>query len=106
MQEEISLYNQLRRNPPQIKLKGELNKIIINMVSCMCNNKSQIIIMKKDNIYSIWSTLSSGMGYAMSNYGMKHTTSDIIWEAEDHNWDKVIEMINSGTSVIESIKAR
>ena len=103
---EKSQYLELKQNPPKIKLEGSLDKIIINMVSCMCDNKSQITIMRKDNNYSIWATLGSGMGYSISNYQFKHPVNDIIWEAEELNWKEVIKMINSGTAVIESVKSR
>jgi hypothetical protein len=37
---------------------------------------------------------------------MKHPKHDVEWEADSENWDKVIEMINSGTALIESVKSR
>ena len=37
---------------------------------------------------------------------LEHSRNDVIWEAESGNWDKVIKMLNSGTSAIESIRVR
>jgi len=42
----------------------------------------------------------------LSNWQMKHPIHDIEWEADDNNWEGVIEMINSGTELIESVKSR
>jgi hypothetical protein len=46
------------------------------------------------------------MGNAFSNYQIKHSKEEIEWEADDNLWGGVIAMINSGTSVIESVKSR
>jgi hypothetical protein len=48
----------------------------------------------------------SGNGFSLSNWLMKHPKHDIEWEADGGDWDRVIEMINSGTEVIESVKSR
>ena len=45
-------------------------------------------------------------GFAYSNWQIKDRKDDIEWVADEGNWDKVFEMINSGTSTIESIKYR
>lgn len=47
-----------------------------------------------------------GMGYAISNWQMKHPKHEIEWEADENMWGGVIAMINSGTSVIEEVKSR
>ena len=48
----------------------------------------------------------SGMGYAFSNWQIKHSKSDIEWMADANKWNEVIIMINTGTSIIEKVKSR
>lgn len=85
-----------------IPAKGvKVSKMIIDMVSCMCDNKSQISI----TIDSDKSTASiSGMGNSLSNYQFKHSVADIQWEIESGEWLTALKMIESGTSIIASIK--
>ena len=40
------------------------------------------------------------------NFQIKFDKDDIEWEADDSNWNKVFDMINSGTSKIDNIKSR
>lgn len=47
-----------------------------------------------------------GMGFSINNWSMKHEKYEIEWEADENEWGGVIAMINSGTSVIESVKSR
>ena len=47
-----------------------------------------------------------GMGFSISNWQMKNEKHEIEWTADDEGWDEVIKMINSGTSVIESVISR
>jgi hypothetical protein len=103
----MSKYRELRMNKPQLTIKEEAREVIFTLVSCMCNNVSYVKFYKNDNgDFRIQSTTKNGMGNAFSNYQIKHPKDDIEWEADDNNWDKVITMINSGTSVIESVKSR
>jgi hypothetical protein len=103
----MSKFRQLHFNPPVLNVKKDANVVIFNMVSCMCDNKSQIKFKKNSDVdFSMRATLPSGMGYSLRNYQMEHSVTDIVWEAEDSNWDKVIKMINSGTARIESVKSK
>ena len=47
-----------------------------------------------------------GMGFAISNWQMKYQKHEIEWKADENMWDEVIKMINSGTSIIESVMNR
>jgi hypothetical protein len=46
------------------------------------------------------------MGFAISNWQMKYEKHEIEWTSDHEGWDEVIKMINSGTSVIESVISR
>lgn len=103
----MSLYRELRQNPPKLNIEGRPDKILIDMVSVMCDNRSQIVITKKENgDYSFHAKLRSGMGYSFSNYQTGHSKEDIKWEMDSANWEEVLKMINNGTAAIENIKCR
>jgi hypothetical protein len=46
------------------------------------------------------------MGFAVSNWQMKHEQYEVEWEADENMWGGVIAMINSGTAAIESVVSR
>jgi hypothetical protein len=103
----MSKYRELRVNPPQLTIKEGAREVIFKLVSCMCDNVSYIKFYQNDKEYfRMQSTTKNGMGNALSNFQMKHTKEEIEWEADDENWNTVIEMINSGTSLIEEVKSR
>jgi hypothetical protein len=103
----MSKYRELRINQPQLTIKEGAREVIFKLVSCMCNNVSYMKFYKNDNgDFRMQSTTKNGMGNALSNFQMKHTKEEIEWEADDENWNTVIEMINSGTSLIEEVKSR
>lgn len=98
----MSKYQELRQNPPKLTIKKEAKEVIFKTVSCMCDNIHYLRFKKNDNgEFKI-----DGMGYAVSNWQMKHPKHEIEWEADENMWGGVIAMINSGTSVIESVKSR
>ena len=103
----MNKYRELRVNRPQLTIKEGAREVIFTLVSCMCDNVSYMKFYKNDNgDFRIQSTTKNGMGNALSNYQMRHSKEEIEWEADDNNWDRVTRMINSGTSVIESVKSR
>ena len=98
----MSKFRNLRVNPPKIQVKGSVREVIFTTISAMCDNVGTLKFKKNaDGDFKI-----SGMGFAISNWQMKSPTHDIEWAADDADWDKVIEMINSGTSVVEKVKSR
>ena len=101
----MSKYKDLLLSKPKLKIKEKANDVIFTLVSCMCDNVSYIRFYKKDTEFNL-SHYNSNVGLAFSNLQCKFEKHDILWEAEDNNWEKVIEMINSGTSVIAKVKSR
>ena len=79
-----------------------LREVIFETISCMCDNK-HFIKLKKN---SEGDFKMSGNGFALSNWQMKHAIHDIEWEADDNNWGAVVNMINTGTSKINTVKCR
>ena len=98
----MSKYVELRRNPPKLIIKTEAREVIFKTISCMCDNVGYLRFKKNsDGDFKL-----DGMGFAVSNWQMKHPTHEIEWEADENEWGGVIAMINSGTEVIESVSSR
>lgn len=98
----MSKYDELKRNPPKIKIKEDAREVIFETISCMCDNKDRIRFKKDSDGYF----KMSGMGSSLKNWGMKHHHTDIEWTADEEKWKEVISMINSGTSKVSSAKSR
>jgi hypothetical protein len=98
----MSKYRELRLNAPKLTIKEGAKEIIFKTVSCMCDNVHYLRFKKNDN----GEFRLDGMGYAVSNWQMKHPKHEIEWEADENNWGGIIAMINSGTEVIEEVKSR
>ena len=98
----MSRYGELLRKPPVLDVKGKPREMKIYLVSATCDNKYRWTIKEnKDGDYKI----TTG-NQAYSNFQTKHGKDDIEWIADEGNWDEVFDMINTGTSKIESIKYR
>jgi hypothetical protein len=98
----MSKYVELRRNQPKLTIKEGAREVIFKLVSCMCDNVYHFTF-KKDSNGDF--KMHCG-GFAYSNFSIKHPKHDVEWEADANEWSGVIAMINSGTSVIESVKSR
>ena len=95
-------YIELLNNPPSLSVKENTREIVINLVSCMCDNRKKITLKKnEEGDFKLNSHRD-----AYSNFQIKHDRDEIEWEADDNNWNLVFDMINSGTCKIENIKSR
>ena len=98
----MSKYRELIMNSPKLTIKEGAREVIFKTVSCMCDNVHYLRFKKNtDGDFKL-----DGMGYAVSNWQMKHPKHEIEWEADANEWDRVIAMINSGTEAIESVTSR
>jgi hypothetical protein len=98
----MSKYRELRLNAPKLTIKEGAKEVIFKTISCMCDNVGYLRFKKNsDGEFRL-----DGMGYAVSNWQMKHEKHELEWEADENNWGGVIAMINSGTEVIEEVKSR
>ena len=98
----MSKFIELRQNTPKLAIKGGAREVIFKTISCMCDNVGHLRFRKNDN----GEFKLDGMGFAVSNWQMKNEKYEIEWTADEGGWDKVIRMINSGTSAIESVISR
>ena len=39
-------YRELLNNPPKLEVKENAREVVINLISCMCDNKNKITIKK------------------------------------------------------------
>ena len=98
----MSKYQELLVNPPKLKIEGKPREIKFNLVSCMCDNEYRWTIKQnEDGEYKI-----NTHGFAYRNWQINARKDDIEWVADDENLELVFNMINSGTSKIESVKYR
>jgi len=100
--ETKSKYSELRRNPPVLKIKNNAREVVIDLISCMCDNRYKFTLKKNEEGDFKLKT----HGYSYSNFLINADKDEIEWEADDNNWRNVINMINSGTSAIEKIRSR
>jgi hypothetical protein len=98
----MSKYVELRRNQPKLTIKEGAREVIFKTISCMCDNVGYLRFKKNEE----GDFKLDGMGYAVSNWQMKHPKHEIEWEADGNEWGGVIAMINSGTAAVESVTSR
>jgi len=98
----MSKYIQLFQNPPKLTVVKDAREVVINVVSCMCDNKHRLTMKKNsDGDFKLGTH-----GSAYSNFQIKFQKDVVEWEADSANWKTVFEMINSGTSKIEAVRSR
>jgi len=100
----MSIYRELLINPPALSEQVNTNprEVIFETISCMCDNRHFLKLKKNtEGDFKL-----NGNGFSISNWQMKHDKHDIEWSADEGKWQSVIDMINTGTSKIASIKSR
>jgi len=98
----MSKYRELIMNPPKLTIKEGAREVIFKTISCMCDNVHYLRFKKNEE----GDFKLDGMGFAISNWQMKHPKHEIEWEADENMWSGVIAMINSGTAKVESVTSR
>jgi len=98
----MSKYAKLLIKPPVLEVYGKPREMKIDLVSAMCDNRFRWTIKEnEDGDYKI-----NTHNWAYGNFQIKHGKDDIEWIADEGKWKEVFDMINTGTSKIESIKYR
>jgi hypothetical protein len=98
----MSKFSELRQNKPKLTIKEGAREVIFKTISCMCDNVGYLRFKRTEG----GDLKMSGNGYSLSNWQFKFQVHEIEWAADGEEWDEVINMINSGTSVIEEVKSR
>ena len=97
-----SKYVTLRHNPPKLEVKENARELVITTVSCMCDNTHYLTLKKN----SEGDFKLNGGRFSLNNWQFEYSIHDIEWTADEGNWNKVFEMINSSTEVISEVKSR
>ena len=95
----MSKFSELRQNKPKLTIKEGAREVIFKTISCMCDNVGYLRFKRTEE----GDLKMSGNGYSLSNWQFKFQVHEIEWAADGGEWDEVINMINSGTSVIEEV---
>jgi len=98
----MSLYQELRINPPKLEVVENAREVVMNLVSVMCDNKYEIKFKKNTELDF---KLNTGI-QAYSNFQIPCSKSDLEWLADDNKWAEVFSMINEGTALIEKCRSR
>lgn len=91
------------------KTHGIVNKadeVIFDLISCMCDNRERLRFVKADGRFSVKLYSGNGTPYALGNLQMDADSHDLVWSADEENWDEVVRIIETGTSLIKSVKSR
>jgi hypothetical protein len=99
----MSLYRELMLKPPVMKVKENAKEVIFTTVSCMSDSIHYLNFKKNEaGEFKV-----SGRQFSLSNWQMKGDyVTDLCWAADDGDWAKVIEIINSGTELVQSVRCR
>ena len=98
----MSKYRELKLNAPKLTIKEGAREVIFKTISCMHDNVHHLRFKKNDE----GDFKLDGMGFAITNWQMSYENYELEWISDENKWDEVIEMINSGTSNIESVISR
>ncbi len=98
----MSRYSSLRNNPPVIKVKDNARELVITTVSCMCDNV-HFLKLKKN---SEGDFKLDSMQFSLNNWQLKHPRHEIEWAADEGQWGRVFEMLNSGVEAVSDVISR
>ena len=98
-----SKYQRLLNEPIEIDVVENAREVIIETTSCMCDNINHLDFTKDEN----GDFYVSGRRDALSNWQMAGDyQTDLRWAADDQDWNKVVSIINTGTSKVSKIRSR
>ena len=98
----MSKYRELIFDPPTIEVKENAREVIFKTISCMCDNVHHLTFKKdKQGDFRL-----HGNGFSLSNWQIKFERFELEWFADDEQWEDVVRMINTGTSVVASAMSR
>ena len=106
----MSRYMELRNNPadPTVgDLKKDMDIVILEMVSVMCDNVAYLKIKKNDEDTVRINHYNDHCALSFSNLQAEPNAQEMMrWAMMDNNLKEMIRIANSGTSVVASVKVR
>ena len=97
----MTQYQKLLQCPPTLTIKENAREVVFTLISAMCDNESTLVFAKKDGDFK-----ANLLGQCFGNLQTDHDKIDLEWTADDGNWEDVIQMINTGTSRVSSVRSR
>lgn len=99
----MSKYEEVKNNPIKNNISGMPSQVVFYLVSAMCDNKSKITFIKKENGEYKIDTDSQHI----NNFGFKFDfLVNAAWAADEGNWSRVFYYINQGYSKIYEVKCK
>lgn len=99
-------WNELKKNPPALTVNSDSKKVMFTMIGVMCDSKSYITFEKNsEGYFGMRACGTTGYGYSLYNYQFEPPVPEIIWAADEGDWDEVIKMLNSGVALIETVRS-
>ena len=98
----MTKYNNILRNRPIHTVKDNPTKVVIKLISSMSDNSHTFTFLKReDNTFSL-----STHGHSFKNFGITRFSKEKLEiEATEGYWFYIFTMIETGTSLIESVKS-
>lgn len=98
----MSLYQELTMNPPAIEefIPSNPREVLFKVINPM-GKVMHISFKKVDGDFEI-----NTHGDAYSNFQIPESKKDLAWDADDGLWENVVNTINQGVVVIQSVRTR
>lgn len=98
----MSKYKELYKSPPTLNVVENPKEIVMHTVSVMCDNKRLLTLKKNDNNeFKLYTH-----GQHSSNFAFEEPVYEIEWAADEGNWNRVFDIVNSGYQKIEKVRSR
>lgn len=100
-------YQELKKNPPKLNLPSKketkfIKDVVFDLRSCGDNRYRFTFKKSEAGEFRMYTH-----GFSFSNFQIKDCyMSDLEWLADDGDWLKIVEYINSGVQKVEKIKYR
>jgi hypothetical protein len=89
------------------KIKKDAKEVVFTLISCMCNNTSYLKFKKNERGEFMVLLYNDYTHLALSNLQMeKGYLDNLLWNADDNNWQEVLRIIRTGTSAVYGIRSR
>lgn len=89
------------------KIKKDVREVVFTLVSYMCDNISYLKFKKNERDEFVISLYNDYTYLALSNLQMEKGHKDnLLWSADDENWQEVVRIIKTGTSAIYDMRSR
>jgi hypothetical protein len=103
----MSIYRTLVNNPPKIVVAAGMREVIFTLISCMCDNKYTLSFKKDSKGGDFRASLKGGtMLHCFSNIQANYEQDEMEWAADAEDWKVVVDMINTGTAQVQSVRQR